>query len=253
MSETIKPQHLRSPKCSCNNGGTCIACLVWSLVADVYGDGGMAYLEGLRPATRSADRGSATWTEIDAIRENMTPVDMAAEIVALRKRLAATFVLLDNATDAAAPVNAGAANPVDTKDVVESGAAESLTQNAPVSHERAPDAVVISEGMDHRAMIDRLKPCPVGTKLYAAPIETSIQGKLDGSAPSSSGEREDVAKKIINRIERARDDFPVSSDKWLGVQRALMDARAEYAQSASGGKSRARRRSGRTTPPGAIP
>lgn len=33
-----------APRCSCNRAGTCIACLVWSLVAERYGDGGLVYL-----------------------------------------------------------------------------------------------------------------------------------------------------------------------------------------------------------------
>lgn len=50
------------------------------------------------------------------------------------------------------------------------------------------------------------------------------------SAVSERVPTDDVGKRIIERIVRARDDFPVTSDKWIGVQRALMDARAEYNQ-----------------------
>lgn len=47
-----------------------------------------------------------------------------------------------------------------------------LLQETPVSSSAAPDAMVVSQGMDHRAMIERITDCPVGTKLYkhSAPV-----------------------------------------------------------------------------------
>lgn len=58
---------MSTPRCSCDNAGTCIACLVWSLVADRYGDGGMVYLSGLAETSRPTET-MHSWDELNESR-----------------------------------------------------------------------------------------------------------------------------------------------------------------------------------------
>jgi hypothetical protein len=56
------------PRCSCNHSGTCIACLVWNLVFEKYGDGGLIYLQGLSDRSEIGKQvDPATFELIDAV------------------------------------------------------------------------------------------------------------------------------------------------------------------------------------------